>query len=49
VAPLRIHDRLNEPVLDTENGMDWRTAEYWRPQNAHYLLAVSMLEAPAKA
>jgi len=34
----------DEPVLDTEYGGDWRTAEYWSPHNAFYLWAVSNLE-----
>jgi hypothetical protein len=35
----------DEPVLDTENGFDWRTTEYWSPHNAYYLMAVAALEA----
>lgn len=34
----------DEPVLDTENGFDWRTTEYWSPHNAWYEWAVSSLE-----
>jgi hypothetical protein len=34
----------DEPVLDTEYGGDWRTAEYWSPHNANYLWAVGRLE-----
>jgi hypothetical protein len=34
----------DEPILDTEYGGDWRTAEYWSPHNAFYLWAVSNLE-----
>ena len=34
----------DEPVLDTENGFDWRTTEYWSPHNAWYVWAVSVLE-----
>jgi hypothetical protein len=34
----------DEPVLDTENGFDWRTTEYWSPHNAWYLWAHSVLE-----
>lgn len=34
----------DEPILDTEYGGDWRTAEYWSPHNAYYLWAVSNLE-----
>jgi len=34
----------DEPVLDTEYGLDWRTTEYWSPHNAYYLWAVSALE-----
>ncbi|HPQ16711.1 MAG TPA: glycoside hydrolase family 9 protein, partial [Bryobacteraceae bacterium] len=33
----------DEPVLDTENGYDWRTTEYWSPHNAYYISAVSAL------
>jgi hypothetical protein len=32
------------PILDLSNQMDWRTAEYWSPQNAYYEWAVSTLE-----
>ena len=34
----------DEPVLDTENGYDWRTTEYWSPHNAWYIWAVAALE-----
>jgi hypothetical protein len=34
----------DEPILDTEYGGDWRTAEYWSPHNALYLWAISNLE-----
>lgn len=34
----------DEPVLDTANGFDWRTTEYWSPHNAWYEWAVSDLE-----
>ena len=34
----------DEPVLDMENGYDWRTTEYWSPHNAYYIWAVSELE-----
>lgn len=34
----------DEPILDTQYGGDWRTAEYWSPHNAFYLWAVSSLE-----
>jgi hypothetical protein len=34
----------DEPVLDTEYGLDWRTTEYWSPHNAYYIWAVSTLE-----
>jgi hypothetical protein len=34
----------DEPVLDTENGFDWRTTEYWSPHNAYYIQAVAELE-----
>jgi hypothetical protein len=37
----------DEPVLDTEYGGDWRTAEYWSPHNAYYLWAVGNLEMSA--
>jgi hypothetical protein len=33
----------DEPVLDTEYGLDWRTVEYWSPHNAYYICAVSAL------
>lgn len=33
----------DEPVLDTENGFDWRTTEYWSPHNYHYICAVATL------
>jgi hypothetical protein len=32
------------PILDLSNQMDWRTVEYWSPQNAWYEWAVSALE-----
>ncbi len=34
----------DEPILDLSNQMDWRTAEYWSPQNAYYEWAVSTLD-----
>jgi hypothetical protein len=34
----------DEPILDTLNGFDWRTTEYWSPHNAHYIWALSILE-----
>ena len=34
----------DEPVLDIEYGLDWRTTEYWAPHNAWYLWAVSEIE-----
>ncbi len=34
----------DEPVLDTEYGLDWRTAEYWSPHNAWYIWTNSVLE-----
>ncbi|MGI9072297.1 MAG: glycoside hydrolase family 9 protein [Bryobacteraceae bacterium] len=37
----------DEPILDLSNQMDWRTAEYWSPQNAYYEWAVSALEMSA--
>lgn len=39
----------DEPVLDTECVLDWRTGEYWSPHNAFYIWAVSLLEAPARS
>jgi hypothetical protein len=38
-------NQRDEPVLDTLNGFDWRTTEYWSPHNYHYICAVSALEA----
>jgi hypothetical protein len=35
----------DEPVLDTANGYDWRTTEYWSPHNAYYIWANSVLES----
>jgi hypothetical protein len=35
----------DEPILDTRNRLDWRTTEYWGLNSAHYIAAVSMLEA----
>jgi hypothetical protein len=37
----------DEPVLDTENGFDWRTTEYWSPHNHYWIAAVTALEAGA--
>ncbi|MCC7496872.1 MAG: glycoside hydrolase family 9 protein [Bryobacterales bacterium] len=37
----------DEPILDIENGFDWRTTEYWTPHNAYYILAVSALHRRA--
>ena len=34
----------DEPILDTLNGFDWRTTEYWSPHNAYYIWTVSTLE-----
>ncbi|OGJ87556.1 MAG: hypothetical protein A2268_03900 [Candidatus Raymondbacteria bacterium RifOxyA12_full_50_37] len=34
----------DEPVLDTVNGYDWRTAEYWAPHNGWYIWTVSEME-----
>ena len=31
------------PILDMQNGFDWRTTEYWSPHNAYYLWTVSTL------
>ncbi len=33
----------DEPVLDMEYGFDWRTTEYWSPQNSYYISAVAAL------
>jgi hypothetical protein len=35
------------PILDMSNQMDWRTVEYWSPQNAYYEWALSVLEKTA--
>src|ERR1035437_3909245 len=35
------------PILDMQNGFDWRTTEYWSPHNAYYLWAVSTLARAA--
>ena len=35
------------PILDTQNGFDWRTTEYWSPHNAYYLWTVSTLAREA--
>jgi hypothetical protein len=32
------------PILDTSNGFDWRTTEYWSPHNAFYIWTLSVLE-----
>ena len=32
------------PILDTANGFDWRTTEYWSPHNAFYIWTHSVLE-----
>ncbi len=34
----------DEPILDMENGLDWRTTEYWSPHVGFYEWAVSVLE-----
>jgi len=34
----------DEPVLDTEYGLDWHTCEYWSPHVAFYIWAHSVLE-----
>ncbi len=34
---------MDAPILDMQNGFDWRTTEYWSPHNAYYLWAVSTL------
>ncbi len=36
-------NRMDAPILDMQNGFDWRTTEYWSPHNAYYLWAVSTL------
>ena len=35
---------VDEPILDTKYGFDWRTTEYWSPHNAWYLWGMSQLE-----
>lgn len=37
----------DQPILDQKFRMDWRTAEYWSPQNAYYEWAVSTLAMPS--
>jgi hypothetical protein len=34
----------DEPILDMEYGLDWRTTEYWSPHVGFYEWAVSVLE-----
>jgi hypothetical protein len=34
----------DEPILDLEYGIDWRTCEYWSPHVAFYILANAVLE-----
>ncbi len=34
----------DEPILDLENTLDWRTCEYWSPHVAFYIWANSVLE-----
>jgi hypothetical protein len=34
----------DQPILDMEYGMDWRTTEYWSPHVSYYVQAVSELE-----
>jgi hypothetical protein len=34
----------DEPVLDMEQRLNWRTNEYWGPMNAYYIWAVSLLQ-----
>ena len=34
----------DEPVLDMQYRLDWRTTEYWQPHNAWYIWALSELE-----
>ncbi|MGH9542426.1 MAG: glycoside hydrolase family 9 protein, partial [Terriglobales bacterium] len=40
-------DAADQPVLDREMRLDWRTCEYWSPHVAYYLWAVAALEPPA--
>jgi hypothetical protein len=35
----------DEPVLDMEYRLNWRTTEYWGPVNAYYVWAVSLLDS----
>lgn len=35
----------DEPILDTEYELDWRTCEYWSPHVAFYIWTNSVLEA----
>jgi hypothetical protein len=37
----------DEPVLDTQYTLDWRTCEYWSPHVAYYIWANSVLEGMA--
>ncbi len=39
----------DEPVLDVEVGIDWRTTEYWCPHNGWYLWAVSELSTDVRS
>jgi hypothetical protein len=38
-------DEQDEPVLDQQNGLSWRTNEYWSPHVAFYIWANTMLES----
>jgi hypothetical protein len=40
--PGNAHD---EPILDTEYVLNWRTNEYWSPHVAFYIWANSVLKA----
>ena len=35
----------DQPILDQEYGMDWRTCEYWSPHVAYYIAALGVLDA----
>jgi len=34
----------DEPILDLQYTLDWRTCEYWSPHVAYYIWAHSVLE-----
>lgn len=40
-------DAADQPVLDRELRLDWRTCEYWSPHVAYFLWAVAALSAAA--